>query len=177
MTALDILVLLTVGFAAVLGMSRGFVTETLSLAAWVLAILAVKILHAPVSESLAGIVGTEAGAAVLAFALIFGLTMMAARFAARKLGEKSKQSVVGSFDRILGLGFGALKGLVIASVIFLVITFGTDILYGGSESRPAWMRESRTYPLLNASSRALVDLVEARRKGNAEAVADAPPAR
>jgi membrane protein required for colicin V production len=175
MTALDILVLLVVGSAAVLGMSRGFVTETLSLAAWVLAILAVKLLHAPVSGALAGMVGTEAGAAVLAFALIFGFTMMAVRFAARKLGDKSKQSVVGSFDRILGLGFGALKGLVIASVVFLVMTFGTDLLYGGAEQRPAWMRDSRTYPLLNASSGALVDMVEARRKGDAEPAADATP--
>src|SRR3546814_10036963 len=66
MTALDIIVLLLIGGGAIFGFLRGFVMETLSLIAWVLAIFAIRMLHAPVTEWLAKPVGTQSGAAVLA---------------------------------------------------------------------------------------------------------------
>ena len=37
------------------------------------------------------------------------------------------------------------------------------MIYGPEADRPEWMTVSRTYPLLNASGRAIVDWVEARR--------------
>jgi membrane protein required for colicin V production len=37
------------------------------------------------------------------------------------------------------------------------------MVYGPDADRPEWMTESRTFPLLNASGRAIVDWVEARR--------------
>ena len=37
------------------------------------------------------------------------------------------------------------------------------MVYGPQADRPQWMTKSRTYPLLNASGRAIVDWVEARR--------------
>jgi len=39
------------------------------------------------------------------------------------------------------------------------------MVYGAQAERPGWMTKSRTYPLLNASGRAIVDWVEARRQG------------
>ena len=49
LTALDILVLLAVGGAAILGFMRGFVTEVLSLMAWIFVIFALKLFHTPLS--------------------------------------------------------------------------------------------------------------------------------
>jgi membrane protein required for colicin V production len=37
------------------------------------------------------------------------------------------------------------------------------MVYGPEAERPEWMTASRTYPLLNASGRAIIDWVEARR--------------
>ena len=68
LTALDILVLLAIGGAAVLGFTRGFVTELLSLFAWVAIVFLLKIFHTPVTHMLSGMVGTVTGAAVLALA-------------------------------------------------------------------------------------------------------------
>ncbi len=163
LTALDILVLLTVGLGAALGFSRGFVSETVSLAAWVLAIIAVKALHTPVSAMLVGPVGTESGAAVLGFALVFGLTFLAVKMAGKALGTTTKGSLLGPFDRVLGLAFGALKGLIAATLVFLLVSLVFDTLNGRSAPRPAWMTESRTYPLLRASSASVVDFIEKRR--------------
>lgn len=163
LTALDILVLLTVGLGAALGFSRGFVNETVSLAAWVLAIIVVKALHTPVSAMLVGPVGTESGAAVLGFALVFGLTFLAVKMAGKALGTTTKGSLLGPFDRVLGLAFGALKGLIAATLVFLLVSLVFDTLNGRSAPRPAWMTESRTYPLLRASSASVVDFIEKRR--------------
>lgn len=177
MTALDILVLLLVGGAGLLGLKNGFVTETLSLGAWVVAIAAVKILHPYVSLALTDAIGTESGASVLAFALIFGITMFAGKMIARSIGNRSKTSSLGSFDRILGLGFGAVKGLIGASLIFLFASLIYDTIFGRVSERPAWMTESKTYPLLNASSRALITFVEDRRNGGTKPVEKAEHGR
>ena len=62
-----------------------------------------------------------------------------------------------------GFGFGALKGLIGATLLFLLANLATDTFYGGGAARPDWMVASRTFPLLNASSRAIVDFVAMRR--------------
>jgi membrane protein required for colicin V production len=163
LTGLDIAVMLVVGLAAMAGFSRGFTTEVTSLAAWVVAIFAVKLLHTPVSLMLVGPVGTDTGAAVLAFALVFGAAFALVKMAARRMGRATKASVLGPIDRLLGFGFGGLKGLIAASLAFLFFTLVHDTLHGAGSVRPAWMTKSRTYPLLRASSDALVDFVERRR--------------
>ncbi|MDB5663193.1 MAG: colicin production protein, partial [Sphingomonas bacterium] len=160
------------GGGALLGLWRGFVTEILSLFAWVAAIFALKLAHAPVAALLTGFVGTGAGAAVLAFALIFLVVFVAGKMVAGALGRRTRQSVLGPIDRVLGFGFGALKGLIGATLLFLLANLATDTVYGGDSARPEWMRASQTFPLLNASSRAIVDFVEMRRTAGKSAKAD-----
>jgi membrane protein required for colicin V production len=174
MTALDIFTLLLAGSAGFLGLKRGFVTEALSLGAWIAAIAAVKLLHPAVAERLLGMVGTASGAAVLAFALIFGVTFLGVRLLARSIGDRTKSSFIGGFDRILGLGFGLVKGLIGATIVFTLFTLVYDTLYGGASKRPEWMTGSRTYPLLNATSGALVTFVGERRKSGEGAATPAP---
>jgi len=163
MTALDIFVILVVGGAALVGFVRGFAHEVLALVAWVVAIVALKLFHAPLAERLAGSVGTAAGAAVLAFALLFLPTYVAVKLFAKAVGGRTRRSVLGPVDRVLGGGFGMVKGLLGATLIFLLANLATDMVYGGDAERPEWMTGSRTFPLLNASGRAVVDWVEQRQ--------------
>lgn len=162
MTAMDIAVLTLVGGGAVLGFMRGLAQEVMSLLAWILAILALRFFHAPVTDLLSGHVGAAGGAAMLAFVLLFGGMFIAGKFLSRSIGKASRSSMVGGFDRGLGAGFGAVKGLLIATIIFMTITLLYDIGYGNVQ-RPEWMRDSRTYPALSASSAALSKVVAERR--------------
>ena len=164
LTALDITALLCIGIGAVFGLMRGFLTEVFLLVAWVAGIAAVKLFHAPVAGWLEGPIGTVGGAQVLALALLFGGTLLAVRFAGRGLGRRAKASVLGPVDRILGLGFGALKGLLAITIGFLLITLVLDTVRGGSAPRPEWMTKSRSYDLLRASSAAVSQFVDDRRK-------------
>ncbi|HWW57231.1 MAG TPA: CvpA family protein [Sphingopyxis sp.] len=162
LTALDIIVLVLVGGGAVLGFSRGLVQEVTTLLAWILAIVAVRFFHPFVTNLLSGWVGTEGGAAVLAFVLLFGGVFALAKWGSRAMGQRSRASLVGGFDRGLGAGFGAVKGLMIASIGFMLVTLLYDIGYGNAQ-RPAWMTESRSYPALNATSAAMSKVIAERR--------------
>ncbi|HEX6218872.1 MAG TPA: CvpA family protein [Sphingomicrobium sp.] len=163
MSALDIFVILALGGGALVGFVRGFVHELLSLFAWVASIAMLKLFHPQLHEGLTPSVGTSAGAAVLAFVLLFLPTFVLVKLLARNLGRKSRASLLGPVDRVLGSGFGLLKGLLAATLFFLLANLATDMIYGPEADRPEWMTESRTFPLLNASGRAIVDWVEARR--------------
>jgi membrane protein required for colicin V production len=174
LTGLDIIVLLAIGGAGVLGVMRGFVTEVLALLAWVLVVLAIKLFHAPLSEALSGMVGTAQGAAVLAFALLAGATYFGGRLIANAIGSRTRDSFLGPIDRALGLGFGALKGLILVSIAFLLLVLVLDTMSGGPARRPAWIKTSTTYPLLNATSAAIADVVDRRRKGLPMFGEDAP---
>ena len=163
MSALDIFVILLLCGGALVGFVRGFVHEVLSLFAWVVAIAMLKLFHTQLTSGLSGSVGTDAGAAVLAFALLFVPTFILVKLLARQIGGRTRKSLLGPVDRILGGGFGMLKGLLGATLFFLFANLATDLVYGPDADRPAWMTASRTYPLLNASGRAIVDWVETRR--------------
>ena len=164
MSALDVFVILLLGGGALVGFVRGFVHEVMSLLAWLVGIAMIKLFHTQLSGGLTGVAGSSsAAAAVLAFAILFLPSYVLVKLLARSLGKKSRASLLGPVDRILGGGFGFLKGLIGATLFFLVANLATDMVYGPEADRPDWMVKSRTYPLLNASGRAIVDWVEARR--------------
>jgi membrane protein required for colicin V production len=165
LSALDVIVLLAVAGSAVLGLLRGFVTEVLSMFAWVAMVAMLKLFHIPVAAALTSLVGTVSGAAVLAFAIITGLTYIGGRLVANAIGARTRTSILGPVDRALGFGFGALKGLILASLVFLLATLVIDTMGGGPARRPSWMTGSRTYPLLNATSASIADFVDRRRRG------------
>lgn len=164
MSWFDIIVLALMGAGAVFGFLRGFVQEVLSLIAWVLIILGVRFLHGPVTEFLIEPIGSEGGAAVLAFLSVVIVTFSLGRWIARSIGRKSRQSVLGPIDRVLGFGFGLLKGLIGATLIYLLIVMVIDTIYGGASARPEWLTQSRTYPLVNASGEAMSAFVKERRE-------------
>lgn len=164
MTGLDIFVLLLMGGAAVFGFMRGFVQETLSLIAWILVIFAVRFLHTPVADFLIAPIGSEGGAAVLAFGSIVIVTYALGRWIAKSIGRKSRKSLLGPIDRVLGFGFGMVKGLIGATLAYLLVVLVYDSIYSAAEPRPKWIADSRTYPLLNASGDTLMQFVEERRE-------------
>lgn len=159
MTALDIFVIILLGGGALLGFVRGFVQEVLSLFAWVAAILVVKMGLPYVLPGLSDRFESDVWALIAGLALLFLPTFVIVRILARKLGGKTRRSVIGPIDRVLGAGFGMLKGLVAATVFFLVANLVTDLISGPEADRPDWMEESQTFPLLNASTKATVDVV------------------
>lgn len=176
MTGFDIAVLLLVALGAITGFMRGFVQEILALAAWVLSIFAIHNLHSPTSALLLPYVQTESGAAVLAFALLLLIPFAVVKLISRRMGELSRNSVLGPIDRVLGLGFGGVKGILIAVMAFSLLLLGYDTVWGPG-GRPDWITQARSYPFMNASSEALVDMIAERREAARVAEAEAQKKR
>lgn len=162
MTGFDLLVLLIVGIASVGGFLRGFVQEVLSLAAWVLAAFAIRYLHTPLTLAMQDYIGTDVTTSLLAFTLLLLIPYAAMKVIANNVGEASRGSVLGPIDRVLGFGFGALKGILITVLAFSLLVLGYDTVWS-YKGRPAWITTSRSYELVDASSRALVEVLAERR--------------
>jgi membrane protein required for colicin V production len=161
MTGFDLLVLLIVGVTAVGGFLRGFVQEVLSLAAWILAIFAIHYLHTDLTAFLDRYVGPMPPAAVMAFALLLLIPYAGMKLIASRAGTSSRKSLLGPVDRVIGFGFGAVKGVIIAVMAFSVLVLGYDTIWGAA-GRPTWITNARTYDFIDASADKLVQLIAAR---------------
>lgn len=170
MTGFDIAVLVLIALGAITGFMRGFIQEVFALAAWVLAMVAIRTLHTPLSEGLLPYIGNSSGASVLAFALLLLVPYAIVKLLSDRLGSASRNSVIGPIDRVIGFGFGAIKGSVIVVMAFSVLALGYDTIWGAG-GRPQWITQARTYPFVNAGSEELVKLIGERRKQAIEAEA------
>lgn len=178
MAAFDIIVLLIVAVTAIAGFMRGFVQEVLALVAWILAVLAIYYFHTPLALGLTPFVASETGAAVLAFALLLLVPYAIVKFASKWVGDASRKSVLGPIDRLLGFGFGAIKGIIIVVLGFSILVLGYDTVWG-PQGRPDWISLSRSYPFISAASDELVSMVgerhrAARQAEKGESAATAP---
>ena len=162
MTGFDYIVLLIVGIAAVGGFLRGFMQEVLSLAAWVLAAFAIRFLHTPLTTALQEYIGSHITTSLLSFTLLLLIPYATMKVIANNVGTASRGSVLGPVDRVLGFGFGALKGMVIVVIAFSLLVLGYDTVWG-FKGRPTWITTARSYELVDASSRALVEVLADRR--------------
>ncbi len=172
MTGFDIIVLLLVGIGAIAGFYRGFVQEILNLGAWIFSIFAIRYMHTPVSDFLEPHIGTPSGAAVLSFAILLLVPYAAVKLIGGWIGDRSRNSVLGPIDRVIGFGFGAVKGVIIAVFAFSILVLGYDTVWGIG-GRPEWITLGRSYPFINAASEELVTMIAQRRREAAEAEAKA----
>jgi len=162
MTGFDIIVFIIVGIAAIGGFMRGLVQEVLSLAAWVLSAFAIYYLHTLLTEALRDYYDAEPATPILAFALLLLIPYAAMKVIANNAGEASRNSIIGPIDRVLGLGFGALKGALIVVFAFALLVMGFDTVWG-YKGRPNWITQARTYVIADAASRELVQIIADRR--------------
>ena len=163
MTGFDIIVLIIIGVGAAGGFLRGFVQEVLSLAAWILALFAIHYLHTPLTDWLSKNVGELPGSALTAFALLLLIPYAGMKLIAGRLGEHSRNSILGPIDRVLGFGFGAIKGGIVVVMAFSLLVLGYDSVWGIT-GRPPWIINARTYPVVNAGSAALVQMIDNQRR-------------
>lgn len=163
LTGFDWVVIVLVGLLSLIGLLRGFTQEAISLAGWIGAAIVVRLFHENVTMWLVPRVGGDASAAIIAFLVLFFGTVIAAKLLANAAGGAAKRSVLGPMDRVLGLGFGGLKGVILASVLFLLTQFATGF-FDPARSAPEWLTNSRSAPLLALSANAMVGWVQALQK-------------
>ncbi|HPE26438.1 CvpA family protein [Albidovulum sp.] len=113
--------------SAVLAYSRGFVREVLAIGGWVAAAIAAFV-FAPQAQPLVQqipvldrFLGDSCELSMIAsFAVVLALTLVVASIFIPLFASAVQRSALGGIDQALGFLFGALRGIVLVAVAFLV---------------------------------------------------------
>ncbi|MCO6506568.1 MAG: CvpA family protein [Snodgrassella sp.] len=126
MTVFDVLSLGLILLTTLVAMMRGLVGEIASLLCWVVAFIGAKVLAVPVANLAFTSMQPQALATSLSFVLVFGALWIVQRLL-RALITSALQTIgLGGVNRILGACFGAVKGVIIVTLVVLICTF-TDL--------------------------------------------------
>jgi len=146
LTSADIAALTIMLLSAVWGFSRGFASEVLGLSAWVGALVGAFQLYGLAIPYVQAHLTDHWLAVGVSFAVSFVGLLIVLSMVAGRLGGAIKGSVSGGVDRVLGIGFGFLRGYVILVVLFL----GVHVFFAG------WLdglsRGSRIGPYVQAGA-------------------------
>ena len=126
MTSFDFVVLGIVALSILLGLMRGGVKEILSLAAWILAFMVAKTYADLAAAWMPAMISSPALRYLGGFILVFIIVMVIAMLFSLLLAESLKAAGLTGLDRLLGLVFGAVRGVAI--VLMLVLLAGLTAL-------------------------------------------------
>jgi membrane protein required for colicin V production len=119
----DIALLGIIAISCAVGIWRGFAVEVLSLAAWVVAFW----MAFAYGETVAGVFGeqfaTPAARLLLGYALLFVAALVTGSLATWLIGRMVRNTGLSPTDRVLGMGFGLLRGIVLSCIGVLLLGF------------------------------------------------------
>ncbi len=138
MNGVDFALLAVLGISMGVGLWRGFVVEVLSLTVWVAAFWISMAFGADVAARLSGVEEVSARL-FLGYAGVFLVVLIAGGLVTWAIGKVIANTGLSPTDRVLGLGFGLLRGLVLACVAVLLMGFT-------ALPQEDWWRQSRLLP-------------------------------
>ncbi|NOT17960.1 MAG: CvpA family protein [Sulfuriferula sp.] len=120
MSSLDFAIVAVLLLSVLLGLMRGGVKEILSLAAWVLAFMAAKTFADTAAVFMPAFITTPAIRYLAGLVLVFIVVMAFMMLLTMLLAESLKAMGLGLFDRLLGLLFGAIRGVLVVTTLVLL---------------------------------------------------------
>ena len=129
--------------SGVLAFARGAVRELFSVAAWVAAGAATYYGFAYIEPHARALIDTPLIADAAAAISIFVVTFIAVALISGTLARLVRQSRLGALDRSLGFLFGLVRGALLVSIAYIMITWALP-----PDDQPAWLREARAMPLV-----------------------------
>jgi membrane protein required for colicin V production len=142
-TAVDIIVVLVILLSAVLAFIRGFVREALALGTWLVAVylafnyypLVTPFLEKEISNAML----RDFAGGLVAFGIVM-LVLIPIGFYIRSFIKGDK---ITSIDRSFGFVFGAARGYLLISIVYLIVSWLMP-----EEKQPEWLKEANTKPIL-----------------------------
>ncbi|PIT15148.1 CvpA family protein [Snodgrassella alvi] len=126
MTLFDVLALGLILLTTLVAMMRGLVGEIASLLCWVVAFIGAKVLAVPVADMVFSSMQPRALAVSLSFVLVFGVLWIVQRLLRTLITSALQTMGLGGVNRFLGACFGAVKGIIIVTLVVLICNF-TDL--------------------------------------------------
>ena len=136
----DWAIIIIIGLSSLFGFWRGFVKEALSLLTWAAALIIAVSFRYPFASLLETHIATPSVRELIAFASLFIMTLIVGALVNRLVCELVKMTGLSGTDRIVGMLFGILRGVVIIMAFLVVLPSFISI----NEDR--WWQESLIIP-------------------------------
>lgn len=137
MTIFDYAVFGIIAASALLGLWRGMISEVLALAAWIVAFIAARALGGEAATYFEGVVAEPALRYAAGFVAVLLFVLVCFAVARLVLSMILKAAGLAVVDRLLGAGFGILRGVLI--VLVGVLLAGMTALPRSQWWRNAWL--------------------------------------
>ncbi|PMR77011.1 CvpA family protein [Billgrantia endophytica] len=141
LTWIDWIFLAVLAVSTLAGFMRGLIREGLGLAAWIIALLAARLLAEPVADMLSGLIDNPDGRLVLAFVLVILGVILLCGIVIRMVHAAVEWVGMGFFNRVAGACFGVARGaaiLVIATILITLTPLAQLQAWQDAELRPAF---------------------------------------
>jgi membrane protein required for colicin V production len=141
--------------SVLVGALRGFIREALSLATWIFAFVGALRYGPECAERLKTAIDSEPIRMIAGYVLPFFLILLAGGLLIWLITRLVRGAGLGPVDRLLGSGFGLLRGGLI--VVALVMLAGSSAL-----GRESWWRQSALVPWIQPFAKDVESLIPAR---------------
>ncbi|KGD63231.1 colicin V production protein [Alcanivorax nanhaiticus] len=140
MNLADGIILIVIAISALLSVRRGFTREAFSLLTWVAAFIIARLFSPAFELVLEDQISTPSLRFIVAFGSLFALTLVVGALISHLLGELIRVTGLSSTDRLLGMVFGALRGILLMVVL---VALGRQLF-----AADQWWQESSLVPHL-----------------------------
>lgn len=137
---IDWAILIVIGLSAGMSLLRGFVREALSLTGWILAFFIAKGFYQEFSSLLESYIETPSLRYAVSWAALFLLTLTISGLINYILGQLIEKAGLSGMDRIMGMAFGALRGVLLAAVAVILLREFTAV------DQDKWWKNSQLIP-------------------------------
>jgi len=152
LNAFDLVIIGLVALSAVIGVFRGFVKEVLSLAAWIGAFWVSWVFAVPAGRLFDTVLDKPALRVLAAGMALFLATLVVATLIGHLIQRTITRTGLAGPDRILGLLFGALRGVAVVVAVILVLR-----LLSFQDAQ--WWQQSALLPYFDRLGAALVQVL------------------
>ncbi len=122
MNPFDIIIIMILGYSLVRGVFRGLVKEVSSIIGVLGGFYAAFTYYAMLAKLLSGLIKEPAYLNILSFLIIFCSVLIIVGILGVIIKYLLNIAFLGWVDRIGGVGFGLIKGILIASILFITLT-------------------------------------------------------
>lgn len=123
MNILDYIFLAIIGILGLRCLFRGLISELLSAAAMVGGLFAGVVFHRPVGDWLSGMANLGGFSVIAGFLLSFAVVFFIVKIIERSLRTVFENLQLEALDRVLGLVFGLVEGLILSALILLILRY------------------------------------------------------
>ena len=122
MNPFDIFIIIVVGYSLIRGLFRGLVKEVSSIIGVLGGFYAAYSYYPTVAKLLSGLIINPSYLNILSFLVIFCSILIVISILGVVIKYLMNVAFLGWVDRACGLGFGLIKGLLIVTVLFIILT-------------------------------------------------------